>query len=205
MKKLKLPTTSFGKQIELNGLSVFPLYLKSGLTTRVKSGLVMIDKKLVDVKEVSDAGSVPTLYVRNDSDHHVLFVEGDQLVGAKQNRICNSSVLMAPQSFAEIPVSCVEQGRWAKKSAAFASSSNAATPEMRKILKQSKREARQALGCNNNAENSLWNQLVSCWIMRLYTKHRKEQSGKRLPVCKALMRFRAKQVQWRTCLNQNEV
>ena len=144
MKKLKLPTTSFGKQIELNGLSVFPLYLKSGLTTRVKSGLVMIDKKLVNVKEVSDAGSVPTLYVRNDSDHHVLFVEGDQLVGAKQNRICNSSVLMAPQSFAEIPVSCVEQGRWAKKSAAFASSSNAATPEMRKILKQSKREARQA-------------------------------------------------------------
>ena len=103
MKKLKLPTTSFGKQIELNGLSVFPLYLKSGLTTRVKSGLVMIDKKLVNVKEVSDAGSVPTLYVRNDSDHHVLFVEGDQLVGAKQNRICNSSVLMAPQSFAEIP------------------------------------------------------------------------------------------------------
>jgi len=73
-----------------------------------------------------------------------LFVEGDQLVGAKQNRICNSSVLIAPKSFAEIPVSCVEQGRWATKSAAFASSSNAAPPEMRKILKESKREARQA-------------------------------------------------------------
>jgi hypothetical protein len=52
--------------------------------------------------------------------------------------------LIAPESFAEIPVSCVEQGRWATKSAAFASSSNAATPEMRKILKESKREARQA-------------------------------------------------------------
>jgi hypothetical protein len=144
MNNIKLPTTTIGKRIESNGLSVFPLYLKNGLKAAVKSGLEMIDKGLVNVKEVSDAGSVPTLYVTNDSPYNVLFVEGDQLVGAKQNRICNSSVLIAPKSFAEIPVSCVEQGRWATKSAAFASSSNAATPEMRKILKESKREARQA-------------------------------------------------------------
>ncbi len=144
MNNIKLPTTTIGKRIESNGLSVFPLYLKNGLKAAVKSGLEMIDKGLVNVKEVSDAGSVPTLYVTNDSPYNVLFVEGDQLVGAKQNRICNSSVLIEPKSFAEIPVSCVEQGRWATKSAAFASSSNAATPEMRKILKESKREARQA-------------------------------------------------------------
>jgi len=144
MNNIKFPTITIGKRIESNGLTVFPLYLKDGLKASVKSGLSMIDKGLVKVKEVSDAGSVPTLYVINDSPFSVLFVEGDQLVGAKQNRICNSSVLIAPHSFAEIPVSCVEQGRWAKKSSAFASSSNAATPEMRKILKESKREARKA-------------------------------------------------------------
>ena len=144
MNNIKLPTITIGKRIESNGLSVFPLYLKSGLKALVKSGLQMIDKGLVNVKEISDAGSVPTLYVTNDSSCHVLFVEGDQLVGAKQNRICNSSVLIAPKSFAEIPVSCVEQGRWASKSAAFASSINAAPPQMRKILKESKREARKA-------------------------------------------------------------
>lgn len=144
MNNIKLATTTIGKRIESNGLSVFPLYLKSGLKSVIKSGLEMIDKGVVNVKEVSDAGSVPTLYVNNDSPYNVLFVEGDQLVGAKQNRICNSSVLIAPKSFAEIPVSCVEQGRWNSKSAAFSSSSNAATPEMRKILKESKREARNA-------------------------------------------------------------
>jgi hypothetical protein len=144
MNNIKLPTTVIGKRIELKGLSVFPLYLKSGLKVVVRSGLEMIDKGVVHVKEVSDAGSVPTLYVTNDCLHNVLFVEGDQLVGAKQNRMCNSSVLIAPNTFAEIPVSCVEQGRWHKKSEAFSSSSNTATPDMRKILKQSKRDARKA-------------------------------------------------------------
>ena len=153
IKDIKLPNTTIGKRIESNGLSVFPLYLKTGIKATVKSGLEMVDKALVNVKEVSDAGSVPTLYVTNDSPYHVLFVEGDQLVGAKQNRICNSSVLIAPKSFAEIPVSCVEQGRWAAKTAVFASSSNAATPEMRKILKESKREARKAYSLQQQQAN----------------------------------------------------
>lgn len=143
MKNIKIPMTTIGKRIESNGLTVFPLYLKVGLKSSVTSGLAMIDGGFVKVKEVSAAGRVPTLYVINDCKSHVLFLEGDQLVGAKQNRICNSSVLIAPESFAEIPVSCVEQGRWAKKSSAFASSNNSATPEMRKILKESKREARK--------------------------------------------------------------
>ncbi|MBT7919536.1 MAG: hypothetical protein HN617_18555 [Planctomycetaceae bacterium] len=154
MNNIKLPTTTIGKRIESDGLSVFPLYLKIGLKTVVKSGLEMIDEGLVNVKEVSDAGSVPTLCVTNNSPCNVLFVEGDQLVGAKQNRICNSTVLIAPKSFAEIPVSCVEQGRWARKSAAFSTSNNAATPEMRKILKESKREAREAYMLQQQASQS---------------------------------------------------
>lgn len=143
MNDNKMPNFEIGKRIESNGLTVFPLYLEQELETSVKSGLTMIDEGFVKVKEVSDAGRVPTLYVINDCEDQVLFVEGDQLVGAKQNRICNSSVLIASKSFAEIPVSCVEQGRWARKSSAFASSNNSATPQMRKILKESKRKARK--------------------------------------------------------------
>ena len=47
----------------------------------------------------------------------VLFLEGEELVGAKQNRILNTSVLIAAHTKSKIPVSCVEAGRWGYKTA----------------------------------------------------------------------------------------
>jgi hypothetical protein len=38
--------------------------------------------------------------------------DGEQLVGAKQNRILNMTVLVAAETEVTIPVSCVERGRW---------------------------------------------------------------------------------------------
>ena len=42
------------------------------------------------VEEVSEGGSVPNLFVENKGDIRVLFLEGEQLIGAKQNRVLNS-------------------------------------------------------------------------------------------------------------------
>jgi hypothetical protein len=42
----------------------------------------------------------------------LLLLDGEQLVGAKQNRILNMTVQVAAQSEVTLPVSCVEQGRW---------------------------------------------------------------------------------------------
>ena len=57
-------------------------------------------------------GSVPDLLVENRGDVRVLFLEGEELIGAKQNRILNTSVLVAAHTKVKIPVSCVERGRW---------------------------------------------------------------------------------------------
>lgn len=76
---------------------------------------------LLSITEISQAGSVPELLAVNTADGSVLLLDGEELVGAKQNRILNTSILLAGGSKTKIPVSCVEQGRWHHLSAEFSS------------------------------------------------------------------------------------
>jgi hypothetical protein len=84
------------------------------------------------VTEVSAAGSVTQLAVHNPTDLDVLLYDGEELIGAKQNRILDVTVLVPAQASLTIPVSCVEQGRWKSRSAAFAAARHAANPELRR-------------------------------------------------------------------------
>jgi hypothetical protein len=68
---------------------------------------------------------VPTLRAVNEGERPVLLLDGEELVGAKQNRVLNLTILVPAQSTLEIPVSCVEQGRWGYRSAEFSASGSA--------------------------------------------------------------------------------
>jgi hypothetical protein len=67
---------------------------------------------LVTIEESSLSGSVPELRVRNRTKDRVFIPDGSTLTGARQNRVVNLSVMLAPESVTVIPVSCVERGRW---------------------------------------------------------------------------------------------
>jgi hypothetical protein len=71
------------------------------------------------VTEVSEAGSVPFLKVANEADRPLLLLDGEELIGAKQNRILNTTVLVGAHTEVTIPVSCVEQGRWGYRGRRF--------------------------------------------------------------------------------------
>lgn len=72
-----------------------------------------------DVTEVSDQGSVPELRVVNRAPQPVFILDGEELVGAKQNRVVNLSILVPANATLTIPVSCVEAGRWRARSCGF--------------------------------------------------------------------------------------
>src|SRR5262245_33633268 len=71
------------------------------------------------ITEVSEGGSVPQLRAFNETTTPVFLLDGEQLIGAKQNRVLNLSVMLPPKSETAIPVSCVEAGRWRAESRDF--------------------------------------------------------------------------------------
>lgn len=68
------------------------------------------------VSEKSRGGSIPELRFTNKADVPVLILDGEELVGAKQNRTVNLTVLAPAKKTITIPVSCVEAGRWQAQS-----------------------------------------------------------------------------------------
>ncbi len=75
---------------------------------------------LVAVTEVDAHGSVPNLLVTSKAGLPVLILDGEELRGAKQNRVLNTSILIPPAGKVVVPVSCTEHGRWNSVSNEFA-------------------------------------------------------------------------------------
>jgi len=91
------------------------------------------EKNLLKVEEVSDEGNVNSLLLTNFSDVYIFIMDGDILKGAKQNRVVNTSILVAPKDKKIIPVSCVEQGRWSRGGRDFKPSEEVAYRKIREL------------------------------------------------------------------------
>jgi hypothetical protein len=90
-----------------------------------------LERALLTVTEVSAGGSVPELKVANTADLAVLLLDGEELAGAKQNRVLNTSILLKEKTEVVIPVSCTERGRWSYVSNAFRDSDTVMSPKLR--------------------------------------------------------------------------
>lgn len=100
-----------GSQIELSGLSLFPLLGSGRRRVSYLSGPEAIETGLIEVSELSRP-EISCLLVNNLSSIPVLLLEGEMLIGMKQNRTMNVTVLCPPMTKTVVPVSCVEEGRW---------------------------------------------------------------------------------------------
>lgn len=120
-----------GPPQRLEHLVVFPLLERERielpydlLTDAVAAGTV----RVTEVRE----GHVPNLLVHNLGERPVLVLDGEQLIGAKQNRTTNRSVLLPGKFETEIPVSCMERGRWRFVTREFGASPDHAPAKVRR-------------------------------------------------------------------------
>ena len=84
------------------------------------------------LEELHETCSVPELRVVNEGTMRVLLLEGDELIGARQIRVVNSSVLVPAGSDIVLPGSCVERGRWSYRSRAFSPETDSPPPALRR-------------------------------------------------------------------------
>jgi hypothetical protein len=153
------PEVRVGEPIAHGALTVFPLYAECAVSVEYVLADEAVAGGSVTVTEVGEAGSVPDLLVENGAEAPVLFLEGEELRGAKQNRVLNTTVLVAAKSRTTIPVSCVERGRWRYTAKHFASGGSHASHKLRHVLKKSvERSAKQGHG-HRSDQGQVWQEV----------------------------------------------
>jgi hypothetical protein len=144
-----------GEPVEHRGIVVAPLYPRRDPVAHY----LTLDEALAGgllIREVDEAGTVPELVVENPLDKRVLLYDGEELIGAKQNRILNVSVLVEAKANLRIPVSCVEQGRWSHASPSFAPGSHVSHAHLRR--RKAEAQAAQPLA-RGIAQGDVWDEV----------------------------------------------
>lgn len=148
---------ALGRPATFLNLTVFPLHGTSGPGERAYTTLRdAMAAGEVTVTEVSEGGQVPSLRLQNTGAKPVLILDGEELVGAKQNRIANLTILAPANNTIVIPVSCVEQGRWGYRSRDFRTSERAMFSRGRRRKMANVSAALQRTGTCDADQDQVW-------------------------------------------------
>jgi hypothetical protein len=148
--------------LTFRNLSVFPLHHQadSELQYLTLAEALSHGKGAFTITEVSGAGSVPELMVINGLNQAVLILEGEELIGAKQNRVPNLTLLVPAGSEVRLPVSCVEAGRWSYATPEFSETPRTqfASGRARKVASVS--ESLRFSGVRHSDQGEVWRQIA---------------------------------------------
>jgi len=149
------PCISVGEPLCFEQFALYPLWRKAAAPFPCITLDEAMAKGSFQVKEV-DGGTVPLLLVVNGTSERVFLLDGEELVGARQNRILNLSLLVERSSELKVPVSCVEQGRWSFTDANTMRASNLSHPRLRYEKAQQVHESMRARMSYESDQGQVW-------------------------------------------------
>ena len=125
-----------GEPLRVDALTLIPLLPATEQVKRQTGYLPLAEalrQQVVTISEQAQA-QVPELLATSTADAPVVLVGGEQVIGGLQNRVLNTTILVAAHTKLEIPVTCVEMGRWHEATPSVAASDGSpsapdATPE----------------------------------------------------------------------------
>jgi hypothetical protein len=114
------------------------------------------------IKELERGASVNDLRVLNPTEHAVLLYEGEEVLGAQQNRIFDVSVLVGAGSELPVPVSCVEAGRWdgSRHDESFSPAPQSAYPALRKMKNRAAHASVAAGRAPRAVQAAVWDEVA---------------------------------------------
>ena len=116
-------------------LTVFPLLAQDAPALPYTLMSDALQHGILRITEVG-SGTVPELLALNSGESAILVLDGEQLIGARQNRTTNRSLLLPAKSETKIPVSCMEQGRWRFDSEQFAPTKHSSPSTVRRRARE---------------------------------------------------------------------
>ena len=154
--KARLESVQLGEPQTYKNITILPLIAPADGTFQYRTLGEALATWDIAITEVSASGSVPELMVVNRGNKCVLLLDGEELAGAKQNRVLNTSILIKAVSETKVPVSCTERGRWSYASKAFSESGNVMAYKSRSKKTRSVHESLASCGAPVSDQGEVW-------------------------------------------------
>jgi ARG and Rhodanese-Phosphatase-superfamily-associated Protein domain len=139
-------------------LALFPLFADAPSAPAYLTGPEAETAGTLHVAEHDGTAMVPALLVHNTGLEPVLLLEGETVIGAKQNRTLNVSVLVPAGQRLAVPVSCVEAGRW-DAARPTARSPRHSPSDLRRINAENVSASRRAGAGRHSDQQAVWNRV----------------------------------------------
>ena len=140
-------------------LTLFPIFRDAAGLDYITLAEAHETQKAVVITERHLLGTVSRLVVKNAGALPVLIIDGDILIGLKQDRVLNTTVLVPGRSRLEIPVSCVEAGRWRPRSTTARRGDFSISPGVRAAKLRSVIQRTRASGKFESDQGAIWNEV----------------------------------------------
>ena len=113
----------------------------------------------IEIAESTESGLVSQIKIINHSEHMIFLMAGEHLVGCKQNRVLNSSIMVPRKAEMPLPVTCVERGRWGYSSRAFSSAGTSSYYGLRAMMSGHAHKGYQSSGMPISDQGKVWGEV----------------------------------------------
>jgi len=143
-----------------SGLQVFGLKWPSPIGVDYLTLDEAVWTKVLDVAEIDEGGRVSTIKVVNKSDRLVFLMAGELLLGCKQDRVINASMMVPTVGELHIPATCVEAGRWTYRSRKFSSEGSSSHGFLRMMMSRQAAAHYKAHGMPGSDQAAVWSEVA---------------------------------------------